>query len=75
MAIIRTLEGEYYEMPDEILQKYRVPAEVVAKHASRVRESIRLDVSKEFEALAGSEQAMSDGEPGGEPSGRSQKCD
>ena len=55
-------------MPDEILQKYRVPAEVVAKHASRVRESIRLDVSKEFEALAGSEQAMSDGEPGGEPS-------
>jgi hypothetical protein len=75
MAIIRTLEGEYYEMPDELLEKYRVPKEVVAKHASRVRDSIRIDVSKEFGALAGCEQAISDGEQGGEPSGGGQKFD
>ena len=75
MAIIRTLEGEYYEMPDELLQKYRLPKEIVARHASRVRDSIRIDVFKEFEALAGCEPALSDGEQGGKPSGGSQKVD
>jgi len=49
MAIIRTLEGEYYEMPDEILQKYpRACGSSSQACQSSKRSSIRLDVSKEF---------------------------
>ena len=62
MAIVKTIDGSYYEVPDEILQKYRVPDEVVAKHACRVRDSVRIDVQKDFGADLADGQDMATGE-------------
>jgi hypothetical protein len=56
MAVIRTLDGSYYEIPDEILRTFRLPDDEVARHLGRVREGIRIDLAKEFKALEGGER-------------------
>jgi len=51
MAIIKTIEGEYYELADEFLQKCLVPKDVVAKHSDRVKASLRINISEEFKTV------------------------
>ncbi len=63
MAIIRTLEGEYYELPDDLLEKYRVPHDVVRKQTARVREPNRMDIAGEFKALKDESKKPNGGEP------------
>ncbi len=53
MAVIRTLDGSYYDIPDEILRTYRLPDDEVARQMGRVREGIRVDLAKEFKAIEG----------------------
>ena len=51
MIVIRTLEGTYYEIPDDIAGQYLLPADETDKHLDRVRKDIRVDLAEEFKAF------------------------
>jgi hypothetical protein len=53
MTIIKTLDGDLYEIPEEILAPFRVPREVVERNQGRVRAGVLADPCEDLARIAG----------------------